>query len=39
MTREPGTLVPVIGDKLRHWVTPLAEGEERVTLTLECIID
>ena len=35
LTTEPGDLVIFNGDKLYHAVTPLAEGEERVMLTME----
>src|SRR6185436_2715800 len=34
---EPGTLVLFNGDKLWHSITPLGEGEERVSLTLEYV--
>ena len=34
---EPGTLVLFNGDKLWHAITPLGEGEERVSLTLEYV--
>ncbi|HXF91676.1 MAG TPA: 2OG-Fe(II) oxygenase [Nitrospiraceae bacterium] len=34
---EPGDLVIFNGDKLRHAVTPLAEGEERIVLTMEYV--
>jgi alkylated DNA repair dioxygenase AlkB len=36
---EPGTLVLFNGDKLWHAITPLGEGEERVSLTLEYVTD
>ena len=36
---DPGTLVLFNGDKLWHAITPLAEGEERVSLTLEYVTD
>jgi hypothetical protein len=36
---EPGTLVVFNGDKLWHAITPLGEGEERVSLTLEYVTD
>ena len=36
---EPGTLVLFNGDKLWHKITPLGEGEERVSLTLEYVTD
>jgi hypothetical protein len=35
----PGTLVAFNGDKLWHAITPLAENEERVSLTLEYVTD
>jgi hypothetical protein len=35
----PGSLVIFNGDKLWHAVTPLAEGEERVVLTMEYVTD
>jgi ectoine hydroxylase-related dioxygenase (phytanoyl-CoA dioxygenase family) len=34
---EPGDMVIFNGDKLWHAVTPLAEGEERVALTMEYV--
>ena len=34
---EPGTLVLFNGDKLWHAITPLGEGEERVSLTIEYV--
>ncbi len=34
---EPGDLVIFNGDKLWHAVTPLAEGEERIVLTMEYV--
>ena len=34
---EPGDLVVFNGDKLWHAVTPLAEGEERIALTMEYV--
>ena len=37
LTTEPGTLVLFNGDKLWHAITPLGEGEERVSLTLEYV--
>jgi hypothetical protein len=39
LATEPGTLVLFNGDKLWHAVTPLGEGEERVSLTLEYVTD
>ena len=36
---DPGTLVLFNGDKLWHKITPLGEGEERVSLTLEYVTD
>jgi alkylated DNA repair dioxygenase AlkB len=39
LATEPGTLVLFNGDKLWHSVTPLGEGEERVSLTLEYVTD
>jgi hypothetical protein len=36
---EPGTLVLFNGDRLWHAITPLGEGEERVSLTLEYVTD
>jgi hypothetical protein len=35
----PGGLVFFDGDKLRHRITPLAAGEERVSLTFEYVTD
>jgi alkylated DNA repair dioxygenase AlkB len=35
----PGSLVFFDGDKLRHRITPLAEGEVRVSLTFEYVTD
>ncbi|HEV7138252.1 MAG TPA: hypothetical protein VGN43_16580 [Steroidobacteraceae bacterium] len=35
----PGGLVFFDGDTLRHRITPLAEGETRVSLTLEYVTD
>ncbi len=37
LNTEPGTVVVFNGDKLWHAVTPLAEGEERIVLTLEYV--
>jgi hypothetical protein len=39
VSTEPGTLVLFNGDKLWHAITPLGEGEERVSLTLEYVTD
>jgi len=39
LATEPGTLVVFNGDKLWHAITPLGEGEERVSLTLEYVTD
>jgi hypothetical protein len=39
MTTDPGTLVLFNGDKLWHAITPLGDGEERVSLTLEYVTD
>lgn len=39
LATEPGTLVLFNGDKLWHSITPLGEGEERVSLTLEYVTD
>ncbi len=39
LATEPGTLVFFNGDRLWHAVTPLGEGEERVSLTLEYVTD
>jgi hypothetical protein len=36
---DPGTVVLFNGDKLWHAITPLGEGEERVSLTLEYVTD
>lgn len=36
---DPGTLVLFNGDKLWHAITPLGDGEERVSLTLEYVTD
>lgn len=36
---EPGSLVLFNGDKLWHAITPLGEGEERVSLSLEYVTD
>ena len=37
LATEPGTLVLFNGDRLWHAITPLGEGEERVSLTLEYV--
>ncbi len=39
LTTHPGTLVLFNGDTLWHAITPLGEGEERVSLTLEYVTD
>ncbi len=39
LATDPGTLVLFNGDKLRHAISPLGEGEERVSLTLEYVTD
>jgi hypothetical protein len=39
LATHPGTLVLFNGDKLWHAITPLGEGEERVSLTLEYVTD
>ncbi len=36
---DPGTLVLFNGDRLWHSVSPLGEGEERVSLTLQYVTD
>jgi hypothetical protein len=36
---DPGTVVLFNGDTLWHAITPLGEGEERVSLTLEYVTD
>jgi hypothetical protein len=36
---DPGTVVLFNGDRLWHAITPLGEGEERVSLTLEYVTD
>ncbi len=36
---EPGALVFFDGDRLRHRITPLGEGEKRVALTFEYVTD
>lgn len=39
LTTEPGTFIFFNGDKLHHAVSPLAEGEERIVLTLQYVTD
>ena len=39
LATHPGTLIVFNGDKLWHAVSPLGEGEERVSLTLEYVTD
>jgi hypothetical protein len=39
LATHPGTLVLFNGDNLWHAITPLGEGEERVSLTLEYVTD
>lgn len=39
LATDPGTLVLFNGDKVWHAITPLGEGEERVSLTLEYVTD
>jgi len=39
LVTEPGDVVIFNGDKLWHAVTPLREGEERVSLTMEYVTD
>ena len=39
LTTHPGTVIVFNGDKLWHAITPLGEGEERVSLTLEYVTD
>ncbi len=39
LATEPGTVVLFNGDHLWHAITPLGEGEERVSLTLEYVTD
>jgi len=36
---DPGTFILFNGDKLWHAITPLGEGEERVSLTMEFVTD
>jgi hypothetical protein len=39
LATHPGTFIFFNGDKLWHAITPLGEGEERVSLTLEYVTD
>ena len=39
MATKPGTFILFNGDKLYHAVSPLAEGEERIVLTLQYVTD
>jgi hypothetical protein len=39
LATHPGTFILFNGDKLWHAITPLGEGEERVSLTLEYVTD
>jgi hypothetical protein len=39
LATDPGTFILFNGDKLWHAITPLGEGEERVSLTLEYVTD
>jgi hypothetical protein len=39
LATDPGTVVLFNGDKLWHAITPLGDGEERVSLTLEYVTD
>jgi len=39
LATHPGTMVAFNGDKLWHAITPLGDGEERVSLTLEYVTD
>jgi hypothetical protein len=39
LATDPGTVVVFNGDNLWHCITPLGEGEERVSLTLEYVTD
>ena len=39
LATHPGTLILFNGDRLWHAVTPLGEGEERISLTLEYVTD
>ena len=36
---DPGTFILFNGDKLWHAITPLGAGEERVSLTMEFVVD
>ncbi len=39
LATEPGTFLFFNGDKLHHAVSPIAEGEERIVLTLQYVTD
>ena len=39
LATDPGTFIFFNGDKLYHAVSPLAEGEERIVLTLQYVTD
>jgi hypothetical protein len=39
LATHPGTFILFNGDRLWHAITPLGEGEERVSLTLEYVTD
>lgn len=39
LATDPGTFIFFNGDKLHHAVSPLAEGEERIVLTLQYVTD
>ena len=39
LATEPGTCIFFNGDKLHHAVTPSAEGEERIVLTMQYVTD
>ena len=39
LATEPGTFIYFNGDKLHHAVSPLAEGEERIVLTMQYVTD
>ena len=39
LATEPGTFIFFNGDKLHHAVSPLAESEERIVLTLQYVTD
>ncbi len=39
LATDPGTFIYFNGDKLHHAVSPLAEGEERIVLTLQYVTD